>query len=63
MKKQEFQQLKSKPLPEIQKDLTDYKEKLRQLKFDLSLGKVKNISEIRKIKKTIARIMTISNKK
>ena len=46
MKKQEFQQLKSKPLPEIQKDLTDYKEKLRQLKFDLSLGKVKNISEI-----------------
>jgi len=40
-------------------------EKLRQLKFELSQGKVKNITEIRKIKKEIARILTLikQNKK
>ena len=59
MKKNETQQLKNKPLPELQKDLADYREKLRKLKFDLAAGKVKNIREIKMIKKAIARILTI----
>ncbi len=61
MKKKEFQQFKNKPLPEIQKNLSDYREKLRKLKFDLSQGKVKNISEIKETKKAIARILTLTN--
>ncbi len=60
MKKKEFQQFKNKPLPEIQKNLLDYREKLRKLKFDLSQGKVKNISEIKETKKVIARILTLT---
>ena len=63
MKKQEFQQFQNKPLIELQKELADYREKLRKLKFDLAHGKVKNIKEINGTKKIIARIMTIINTK
>jgi ribosomal protein L29 len=63
MKRKDFQQFKNKPLNELQKDLTDYYERLRKLKFDLSQGKVKNIKEITEIKKIIARILTIINSK
>jgi len=61
MKKKEIQQLKTKPLSELQKDLAEYREKLRKLKFDLAQGKVKNIREIKETKKMIARILTIIN--
>jgi large subunit ribosomal protein L29 len=56
MKTGDFQQ-KSKA--ELRKVLSDSREKLRQLRFDLAAGKVKNVREIRKIKKDIARILTI----
>lgn len=62
MKKTEIQQIKTKPVPELKKDLADYREKLRKLKFDLSQGKVKNIKEIKGTKKMIARILTITGK-
>jgi len=58
MKRTESQQFKNKPLEELQKELLNYREKLRKLKFDLSQGKVKNISEIKETKKAIARILT-----
>jgi len=61
MKKLEIQQLKTKPMPELTKQLEEYREKLRTLQFDLVQGKVKNVSEIKKIKKAIARILTIIN--
>jgi len=48
---------------ELQKILLEKKDKLRQLRFDLSAGKVKNIREIRETKKDIARIMTILKSK
>ncbi len=57
MKKRDFQQLKNKPMPELQKNLAENQERLRKLKFDLAQGKVKNIREIRDVKKNIARIL------
>ncbi len=51
-------ELKQKPAEELKKLLQDNRENLRQLKFDLASGKVKNVREIRKIKKDIARILT-----
>jgi len=48
---------------ELQRTLPGLKEKLRQFRFDLVAGKVKNIREIRETKKDIARIMTILNRK
>lgn len=52
-------ELRQKSKTELQKLLQDYREKLRALRFDLASGKVRNVREIRKIKKDIARILTI----
>lgn len=51
-------EIKQKPKKELERLLREDQEKLRQLRFDLSAGKVKNVREIRKIKKDIARILT-----
>lgn len=56
-------ELRQKPQSELQKMLEESREKLRQLRFDLSSGKVKNVREIRMIKKDIARIMTLLRQK
>lgn len=49
--KKNAEQLKPEILPEL-------KDKLWSLKTDLVAGKVKNVKEIKKIKKNIARILT-----
>jgi len=51
-------ELRQKSKEELEKSLQDSREKLRQLRFDLSAGKVKNVREIRRIKKEIARIFS-----
>ena len=56
-------ELQRKSKLELQKILEDNREKLRQLRFDLSAGKVKNVREIRRIKKEIAQILTILKQK
>lgn len=61
MKKKEFQELKNKPVAELNKMMSDFKERLWNVKNDLLRGKVKNIQEMKTIKKDIARIMTIVN--
>lgn len=62
MKKKDIEQLKNKPVAELKKLLGERKEKLWQLRRDLTVGKVKNIREIRKIRKSIARILTFIGK-
>ncbi len=52
-------ELRQKSKSELQKLLQDSREKLRQLRFDLASGKVKNVREIRELKKDIARILTL----
>ena len=59
----EIAELKQKPKEELLKILQDSRERLGQLKFDLSSGKVKNIREIRQIKKDVARILTLFSQK
>jgi len=56
-------ELNDKTKEELEKMVKEEKEKLRQLKFDLAAGKVKNIKEIRQIRKDVARILTRINKK
>lgn len=48
---------------ELQNLLKNKKERLRQLRFDLAAGKVKNVREVRGTKKDIARIETLLNMK
>jgi large subunit ribosomal protein L29 len=52
-------ELRQKSKNELQKTLQGSQERLRQLRFDLAAGKIKNVREIRKIKKEIARILTL----
>ena len=56
-------ELRQRPKEEIGKLLDEKRERLRQLRFDLVSGKVKNVKEIRETKKDIARILTIINLK
>lgn len=51
--------LRNKSNKELQKDLSDNREKLLKLNVDYRSKEVKNVREIRSVKKTIARILTI----
>lgn len=52
-------ELRQKSKDDLGKILKENREKLRQLRFDLASGKVKNIKEVGILKKEIARILTI----
>jgi ribosomal protein L29 len=58
MKKKEVQELKNKSLGELERIVIDSGDKLRQLRFDLAAGKVKNVNELHQTRKKIARVKT-----
>lgn len=55
--------LRNKTIEELNKLLLESKKQLQDLKFDLSLGKVKNMNMMRELKKYVARIKTIIKEK
>ncbi|MGC8851821.1 MAG: 50S ribosomal protein L29 [Minisyncoccia bacterium] len=57
------EELRKKTIEELNKLLIESKKKFQDLKFDLSLGKVKSINVIRELKKDIARIKTVIKEK
>jgi ribosomal protein L29 len=59
MKKKELAEYKNKSIEELEKELANFRSRLSALKWDLIQGKVKNIREIRQIKKTVAQILTL----
>lgn len=59
MKNKELQTWKSKTFMETQKELGDAYANFNRLKLDTSIGKSKNVRELRKIRKTIAQLNTI----
>ncbi len=63
MKKKKLQEFGNKSDGELMKDLAENRERLSRLLFDLAQGKVKNISEIKEVKRTIARILTLMSQK
>ncbi len=58
-----YDEINVKPKPELQKFLKEQRTKERELRFKISAQQMKNVREIRKIKKIIARIMTALNNK
>jgi len=56
-------ELRQKTVEDLRKLERELREKLRGLRFDLASGKVKNVREIREIKKDIARILTVIREK
>ena len=61
MKTREIKELRNKPVSELLDMLRASEERLRILRFDLVQGKVKNVSQIRTLRKDIARILTVLN--
>ena len=55
------EEIRKKSEKDLKKLLKKKKEKLKEVKFNLSSGRVKNTKEAKKIKKDIARILTILN--
>jgi large subunit ribosomal protein L29 len=57
------QELRKKDKKELEKLVIDLRKKLSDLRFKFSSNKLKNVKEIGRIKKEIARILTILNQK
>lgn len=54
-----FKELKQKNEIELKKLLADSREKLRDLRFRVASRQLKDVRQIRKIKKTIAKVLTL----
>ncbi len=54
-----IKELRSKSKAELKKILSESQEKLRKLRFDIANKQLKNVREMRKVKKDIARILTL----
>ncbi len=63
MKKTDIQKINDKNETELEKDLAESKNKLQTLRFDLAAGKIKNLGEVKEIRKKIARILTFLKQK
>ncbi len=61
--KEKIREFSRIPQGELQRILREKREKLREFRFNLAGGKVKNVSEIRETKKDIARILTLLKQK
>lgn len=58
----DLKELKNKTEKELQKLLSESREKLRDLRFKDGNKQLKNVREIRQVKATIAQILTLINK-
>ena len=56
-------ELRQKSEDELKKILEESREKLRDLRFDIQTKQLKNVRELRKIKKLIAQVLTILKEK
>ena len=61
-KQSPFRELAAKPRVELEKTLTEERDRLWTLKNDLAQGKVKNVAAITVAKRSIARLLTALNK-
>jgi len=61
--KEELKELKSKSVSELQKLLNSSREKIQELRFKVSQNQLKNVREIRVVKKKNAKILTLLNQK
>jgi len=59
----ELKELRKKSISELNKIIAQQREKLRASRFSVSAKQLKNIRTVREIKKSIAQILTVMNKK
>ena len=56
-----IKEIREKNKKELEKNLIELRNKLTKIKFDISGKQMKNHREVRKIKKDIAKILTVLN--
>ena len=59
----DYKEIKNKSVKELHEILAEERNKLRELRFKASENQLKGVSEVSKIKKNIARILTAINMK
>lgn len=59
----EIKELKSKSVNELQHDLQELRSKLDELSFKARQSQIKNVRELRVVKKNIAKILTVLREK
>lgn len=59
----DIKELKTKSTEELNKMLAESRDKLRDLRFKVANRQLKDVRAIRKIKREIARMLTLINKK
>ncbi len=57
----DYKELKNKKESELHRILSESREKLRDLRFKDASGQLKNVREIRAVRKVIANILTLLN--
>jgi ribosomal protein L29 len=63
MKRRNLDEMKNKSAVELRQFAQDSREKVRTMKLDLMAGKVKNVDDLRVLRKDIARALTIATQK
>lgn len=63
MKKKTLQDLRSKSVEDLERELKNERSRLNNLGMDLAMGKVTNIKEIRETKRNIAQLITLIKEK
>jgi len=63
MKKKELQSKKERTLREIEEEAQETRKKLVQLRYELASGKGKNPSDLKKLKITLAQLLTLAREK
>ncbi|OGY41372.1 MAG: 50S ribosomal protein L29 [Candidatus Buchananbacteria bacterium RBG_13_36_9] len=61
--KEELKELKTKTVAELKKILAQNRDKVRDLKFKATQNQLKNVREIRVLKKKIAKVLTFIKQK
>ncbi len=56
-------ELRQKSDEELREQVSDLRARVRQMRFDIASGKIKNMQAARQTKRDIARILTILNER
>lgn len=59
----EIKEIKKKSVSELQQSLREFRDKLRELRFKDANKQLKNVREIRVVRTTISRVLTMLNQK
>ncbi len=63
MKKKELQSKKEKTLREVEEEAKEARKKLINFRYELASGKGKNPTDLKKLKTTLAQLLTIAKEK